>query len=74
MKDIVSVEDVSGMDKLHEIYKSLHQDNPMFVDKFYEFMSVNSAERTVFLKTYCDYSFMQVDRTVILKVKPKEYL
>lgn len=71
MKDIVSAEDISGMDKLFEIYKSLPGNGSASQSGFQDFLSVNSAERTTFLVTYCDYSFMTVDRTVILKVKPK---
>ncbi|EGK00466.1 hypothetical protein [Dysgonomonas gadei] len=71
MKDIVSAEDISGMDMLFEIYKSLPGNESASQSGFQDFLSVNSAERTVFLETYCDYFFMQVDRTAILKVKPK---
>lgn len=74
MKDIVSAEDISGMDKLFEIYKSLQGNESASQSGFQDFLSVNSAERIVFLETYCDYSFLPVDRTTILKVKPKEGL
>ncbi|MBK5720155.1 hypothetical protein JGH11_04640 [Dysgonomonas sp. Marseille-P4677] len=72
MRDIVSTEDISGMDRLFEIYKTLPGNEASTVSEFNDFMSVNSSGRAVFLNTYCDYSFMRVERTTILKVKPKE--
>lgn len=40
-------------------------------DDFYEFLSVESADRQLFLEEYCIYKFVEVENTVVLKFSLK---
>lgn len=40
-------------------------------DDFYEFLSVESAGRQLFLEEYCTYEFIEVENTVVLKYSVK---
>jgi hypothetical protein len=39
---------------------------------FYDFLREHTPERQLFLEAYCDFSFMQIDNIVVLKLSPKE--
>lgn len=74
MSTILTSPDITGIGKLFEIYQSLPDRDRSIVDLtgFYEFLSVNSCERRLFLEAYCNYSFLHLDNVVILKLEPRD--
>lgn len=40
-------------------------------EDFYEFLSVESSARQVFLEEYCTYGFVEIENTVVLKFSLK---
>lgn len=71
MKDVLSCEDISQINVLFDQYKTIPGNSNATMDSFYSFLSTDSAERTLFLEEYCDYTYIRVNRSYVLKVKPK---
>jgi len=74
MKPVLSAPDITGIDRLYEIYLTLPDRDKSIVNVhyFYDFLQKNTIERQIFLDTYCNFEFLQVNNTVVLKVLPKE--
>ncbi len=70
-KDTVTTEEITDINTLLDIYKQLPGNSNVTLNDFYRFLSIDSAERTNFLVQYCDYSYTRINKTYILKVKPK---
>ncbi len=65
--------DIIGIQKLFERYLTL-PDRDTSVNTlagFYDFLRKNTYRRKIFLDQYCEYEFMFVDRSIILKLIPK---
>jgi hypothetical protein len=73
MSTVLTSPDISGIDKLFEIYKTIPDRDESITDiaSFYQFLTKKSIERQRFLDDYCDYDFFSVGTTVILKLSPK---
>ncbi len=57
--------------KLYNIYSNLEEYSGASKEDFYTFLSVVSAERTLFLNEYCNYEFVNMPLTTVIKVEPK---
>jgi len=71
MKDIVSSEDITGIDDLYLIFKDVPGNEDCSMNDFYDFLSTDSPERTLFLEEHCEYSYTKINKTHVLKLKPK---
>jgi hypothetical protein len=74
MSTVLSSPEITGIQRLFEIYVTLPERkyNEDTFPHFYDFLRENTSERQLFLEIYCDFSFMQIDNIVILKLSPKE--
>lgn len=73
MSLVLTSPDISGIDRLFEIYKTIPGRDESITDiaLFYRFLTRKSIERQQFLDNYCDYEFLTAGTTVILKLSPK---
>lgn len=73
MSTVLSSPDITGIDKLYEIYQTTPDRDITItnISQFYSFLSKNSISRQLFLEEYCDYSFIPTGRIVVLKLSPK---
>lgn len=73
MSLVLTSPDISGIDRLFDIYKTITDRDESITDitLFYRFLTRKSIERQHFLDSYCDYEFLTTGTTVILKLSPK---
>lgn len=70
-RTLVSSPNISNIDTLFEIYKSLEGNTDTTMTEFYAFLCVDSIHRRLFLESYCDYSFSEHPYAFVLMITPK---
>lgn len=67
----ISSPNMDDTETLYGKYIEIPGNKEASFDDFYEFLSVESADRQLFLEEYCIYKFVEVENTVVLKFSLK---
>ena len=71
MSITISSPNMEDTETLYGKYIEIPGNEGAGLDDFYEFLSVESAGRQLFLEEYCTYEFVEAGNTVVLKYSVK---
>lgn len=72
MSVTISSPNIEDIEYLYGKYTEIPGNEYLTFDDFYKFLSVESADRLLFLDEYCTQELVTVENTVILKFTRKE--
>lgn len=68
---VISSPDISGLDTLYNRFKALSGNETSSYDDFISFLSVESADRLLFLDQHCVWDMIDLGKTIVFKISPK---